>query len=82
MATATGTYGNGYGTTATAMANGRGNTFTCNAGGRIADVRLVRSDNANACRQGNTWGWNGRQIWTKNRCRGDFEVTYAAGRVR
>ena len=62
--------------------NGRGNTFNCNTGGRIAGVRLVRADNANRCRAGNTWGWNGREIWTKNGCRGDFEVTYAAGRNR
>jgi len=62
--------------------NGRGRTVTCNAGGRIASVRLVRADNGNRCRQGNTWGWNGREIWTSNGCRGDFEVTYAAGRNR
>jgi hypothetical protein len=62
--------------------NNAGNTFTCNAGGRIADARLVRADNANRCRLGNTWGYSGRQIWTKNGCRGDFEVTYAAARNR
>ena len=62
--------------------NGRGSTITCNTGGRIAGVRLVRSDNASRCRQGNTWGWSGREIWTKNGCRGDFEVTWAVGRDR
>lgn len=62
--------------------NSASGTVSCNAGGRIATARLVRSDDRSRCRQGSTWGWSGREIWTKNGCRGDFEVAWAVARSR
>ena len=48
---------------------------SCNAFGRVATVRLVRTLSGN-CRQGSTWGYGSGDIWTKRGCRGNFEVTY------
>lgn len=58
-----------------------GGDNSCNAFGRVASVRLVRALSKN-CRQGSTWGYGTGDIWTKQGCRGEFEVTYVAAQRR
>ncbi len=48
---------------------------SCNALGRVASVRLTRVRSGN-CRQGATWGFGSADIWTRQGCVADFEVTY------
>lgn len=48
----------------------------CKTRGYATSVRLVNDLGANACRQGSTLGFNTEEIWTKEGCRGNFEVTY------
>jgi len=58
--------------------------ISCGAGygNRKADGNGNDNGNGRNNGRGNMWGWNGRETWTKNGCRGDFEVTCAAGRDR
>jgi hypothetical protein len=48
----------------------------CETDGFATSVRLVREASNNRCRQGSTWGNSSSQIWVRDRCMGEFEVTY------
>jgi hypothetical protein len=49
---------------------------TCRTDGYATDVRLTRDYTGNRCRENANWGHTDAFIWTKQGCRGDFEVTY------
>jgi hypothetical protein len=49
----------------------------CDAGGKVAKVRLVRDLSFNRCSAAGGWGWTERIVWADNSCRGEFEVTYS-----
>ncbi len=39
-----------------------------------AEVRLIRRESRNDCKQGSNWGHDGDTLWVDNGCRGIFEV--------
>jgi hypothetical protein len=49
---------------------------TCKTEGYATDVRLTHDYTGNRCRKSTNWGHTDAFIWTKQGCRGDFEVTY------
>ena len=49
---------------------------TCRTEGYATEVRLVRDYTGNRCRKNTNWGHTDAFIWTKQGCRGDFEITY------
>ena len=48
----------------------------CNTNGYATGVRLVRDLSGNKCRQNSTWGFTDAFVWTQEKCRGEFEITY------
>ncbi len=68
--------GGGGATIYCASDDGRRKTCpTDTAGG----VRLVRQVSGSPCIQGQTWGFNRRNIWVDRGCRADFSVGYDSG---
>lgn len=49
---------------------------SCNPFGEVASARLIREESYRRCRRGVTWGYTPDDLWTKDGCKGDFEVTY------
>jgi len=49
---------------------------TCNAGGMISDLRLVKTRSRAQCKANSSYGYDFDQIWVKDGCEADFEVTY------
>jgi Protein of unknown function (DUF3011) len=49
---------------------------TCRTGGYATEVRLTHDYTGSRCRKNTNWGHTDAFIWTKQGCRGDFEVTY------
>ena len=49
---------------------------TCRTEGYATEVRLTHDYTGNRCRENTNWGHTDAFIWTKQGCRGDFEVTY------
>jgi Protein of unknown function (DUF3011) len=49
---------------------------TCRTEGYATEVRLTHDYTGNRCRETTNWGHTDAFIWTKQGCRGDFEVTY------
>ena len=37
-------------------------------------VRLIKQNSDSSCRQGKSWGYDGRGIWVDHGCRADFQV--------
>lgn len=56
------TYGNGYNNRQYCAADARGG------------VHIQRELSNNACREGQTWGYDNGGVWVSNGCRADFEV--------
>lgn len=50
---------------------------TCRLPPGTQSVSFVGPDRSLACREGETWGWSGRQLWVANGCGGSFEVALA-----
>ena len=48
----------------------------CNTDGYATGVRLVRDLSGDKCRQNSTWGFTDAFVWTQEKCRGEFEITY------
>merc|ERR1719367_731848 len=46
----------------------------CAAGGTVKDVTLKRQDSSAPCTKGETFGWEGSNIWADKGCRGNFMV--------
>ena len=46
----------------------------CAAGGTVEDVALKRQDSSTTCTKGETFGWEGSNIWADKGCRGNFIV--------
>ena len=49
---------------------------TCRTEGYATEVRLTRDYTGTRCLEHTNWGHTDAFIWTKQGCRGDFEVTY------
>ena len=64
--------GQGYGRNTIRCYSDDGNRRYCNVDTRQG-VRLVRQY-GEACRQGETWGYDSRGIWVDRGCRGEFQV--------
>ena len=57
-----------------------GQYLACPANGAIREVRLMRDvSGAGRCAAPQNWGHSNVEIWTRNGCRGDFQVFYQAG---
>ena len=54
----------------------RGGSETCRTDGYADTVRLVRDSTGSLCRQRVTWGFTYAFVWTRDGCRGLFEVAY------
>jgi hypothetical protein len=57
--------------------NSYGAQMSCNAFGQVANVRMTRDLSNGRCRQGATWGFSQQDLWVKDGCYADFQVTYA-----
>jgi Protein of unknown function (DUF3011) len=55
-----------------------GHRHYCNADSR-GRIRLVRQRSESPCREGYSWGSDGRGIWVDHGCRADFEVAGGRG---
>jgi hypothetical protein len=53
-----------------------GQLQTCGTEGYVDTVRIVRDLSGRTCRQRVNWDYTRRFIWTRDGCRGDFEVIY------
>ena len=62
---------------------GRGQVISCSsddmhrhycAADTRGGVRLVKQNSESSCRQGRSWGYDGRGIWVDHGCRADFQV--------
>lgn len=53
-----------------------GANMSCSTLGQAVTVRLVTDLSGGRCRQGQTWGHTTSSIWTKQGCRGRFEIVY------
>jgi hypothetical protein len=49
---------------------------TCRTEGRATEVHLTQDYTGNRCRENTSWDPPDAFIWTRQGCRGDFEVTY------
>ena len=49
---------------------------TCKAGGMISDIRLINTRSRATCRANSTYGFRYDEIWVKDGCEGEFEVTF------
>jgi hypothetical protein len=47
---------------------------TCNAGVKIADVKVYIKHSSSSCIYGSSYGFNKRSIWVDDGCRATFEV--------
>jgi len=65
--------GRGQGASITCSSND-GRRAYCQVDTRDAEVRMVRQISGSPCRQGETWGWDGRGIWVDRGCRAEFVV--------
>jgi hypothetical protein len=53
-----------------------GELQTCRTEGYVDTVRILRDLSGRTCRQKANWDYSHIFIWTRDGCRGDFEVTY------
>jgi hypothetical protein len=51
-----------------------GRQRVCDVGFRIADARVVKRHSGSPCERGNSWGWQGRDLWVDQGCRARFRV--------
>jgi hypothetical protein len=57
-----------------------GQYAACPANGPIKEVRLMRDvSGAGRCQPPQNWGHSSTEIWTRNGCRGEFQVIYHKG---
>ena len=57
-----------------------GQYAACPANGPIKEVRLMRDvSGAGRCQPPQNWGHSNAEIWTRNGCRGEFQVIYHRG---
>lgn len=57
-----------------------GQYASCAASGSIREVRLLRdASGMGRCQPPQSWGHSNSEIWTRNGCRGDFQVLYHRG---
>jgi hypothetical protein len=57
-----------------------GQYAACPANGPIKEVRLMRDvSGAGRCQPPQNWGHSNAEIWTRNGCRGEFQVFYHKG---
>lgn len=54
----------------------QGQLQTCRTDGQVDTVRLVRDLGRVRCQQDVNWDYARSLVWTRNGCRGQFEVTY------
>ena len=66
----------GGGTRTITCGNSYGAQMSCNAFGRVSNVRVARDLSNGRCRQGSTWGYSQQDLWVKDGCYADFEITY------
>jgi hypothetical protein len=57
--------------------NTAGADMSCNPMGTVASIRLLR-DLSGRCRQNSTWGFTRSDLWVRQGCYGQFQITYAA----
>lgn len=57
-----------------------GRRHSCPIGERVRRVALTRQLSSAVCREGQTWGWNEREIWVDRGCRGEFAIDRDRGR--
>ncbi|MES2956975.1 MAG: DUF3011 domain-containing protein [Pseudomonadota bacterium] len=62
--------------------NRNGAAMSCNAFGPVAEVRVLREYSNGRCRFGHGWGKEPGDVWVKNGCFADFEVSYLAPQPR
>jgi len=55
--------------------NSAGADMSCNPMGTVSSIRLVR-DLSGRCRQNSTWGFTQSDLWVRQGCHGQFEVSY------
>lgn len=55
--------------------NSAGAAMSCNPMGTVSSIRLLR-DLSGRCRQNSTWGFTQSDLWVRQGCHGQFEVSY------
>jgi hypothetical protein len=66
------------GTRTITCGNSYGAPMSCNLFGKAASVRLSRDLSNGRCRQGQSWGFREQDMWVKDGCYADFQVSYGA----